>query len=119
MDINPGPAGADTGRGPLAGVLVIALEQAVAAPLATRTLADLGARVIKVEHPVRGDFTRRYDDVARAWRPTSSGSTGARSRSASTRPRSPRDNSNKRGAPADRDGPALRGVRVAAGAGSD
>jgi crotonobetainyl-CoA:carnitine CoA-transferase CaiB-like acyl-CoA transferase len=58
-------AGADSKRGPLAGVLVVALEQAVAAPLATRTLADLGARVIKVEHPVRGDFTRNYDDVAR------------------------------------------------------
>jgi crotonobetainyl-CoA:carnitine CoA-transferase CaiB-like acyl-CoA transferase len=51
-------------RGPLADVLVIALEQAVSAPLATRTLADLGARVIKVEHPVQGDFTRRYDEVA-------------------------------------------------------
>jgi len=49
--------------GPLDGVLVIALEQAVSAPLATRTLADLGARVIKVEHPGRGDFTRHYDDV--------------------------------------------------------
>jgi len=49
--------------GPLNGVLVVALEQAVAAPLATRTLADLGARVIKVERPPEGDFTRRYDDV--------------------------------------------------------
>ena len=49
--------------GPLDGVLVIALEQAVAAPLATRTLADLGARVVKIEHPGRGDFTRHYDDV--------------------------------------------------------
>jgi crotonobetainyl-CoA:carnitine CoA-transferase CaiB-like acyl-CoA transferase len=52
-------------RGPLDGVLVVALEQAVAAPLATRTLADLGARVIKIENPSSGgDFTRRYDDVA-------------------------------------------------------
>lgn len=50
--------------GPLEGVLVVAMEQAVAAPLATRTLADLGARVIKIEHPARGDFTRHYDDVA-------------------------------------------------------
>ena len=49
--------------GPLDGVLVIALEQAVAAPLATRTLADLGARVVKIEHPGRGDFTRHYDGV--------------------------------------------------------
>jgi itaconate CoA-transferase len=53
----------DTSAGPLDGVLVVALEQAVAAPLATRTLADLGARVIKIEHPAGGDFTRYYDDV--------------------------------------------------------
>ncbi len=52
-----------TADGPLAGVLVVAIEQAVAAPLATRTLADLGARVIKVERPGGGDFTRHYDDV--------------------------------------------------------
>jgi itaconate CoA-transferase len=52
-----------TAGGPLAGVLVVAIEQAVAAPLATRTLADLGARVIKIERPVGGDFTRSYDDV--------------------------------------------------------
>jgi itaconate CoA-transferase len=45
---------------PLAGVTVVSLEQAVAAPLATRHLADLGARVIKVERP-EGDFARRYD----------------------------------------------------------
>jgi itaconate CoA-transferase len=50
---------------PLKGVLVVALEQVVSAPLATRTLADLGARVIKVEHPNGGDFTRRFDDVVR------------------------------------------------------
>jgi itaconate CoA-transferase len=55
----------DMTRGPLDGVLVIAIEQAVAAPLATRTLADLGARVIKVENPSSGgDFTRGYDQVA-------------------------------------------------------
>jgi itaconate CoA-transferase len=50
---------------PLKGVLVVALEQVVSAPLATRTLADLGARVIKVEHPNGGDFTRQFDDVVR------------------------------------------------------
>lgn len=49
--------------GPLAGITVVALEQAVSAPLATRTLADLGARVIKVENPRGGDFARHYDDV--------------------------------------------------------
>jgi itaconate CoA-transferase len=55
----------DTAAGPLAGVLVVAIEQAVAAPLATRTLADLGARVVKVERPPGGDFTRHYDNVVR------------------------------------------------------
>jgi crotonobetainyl-CoA:carnitine CoA-transferase CaiB-like acyl-CoA transferase len=45
----------------LDGVLVVALEQAVAAPFATRHLADLGARVIKIERPGQGDFARRYD----------------------------------------------------------
>ncbi len=45
----------------LAGVTVVAIEQAVAAPLATRHLADLGARVIKVERPGAGDFARGYD----------------------------------------------------------
>ncbi|GGJ62788.1 CaiB/BaiF CoA transferase family protein [Streptomyces brasiliensis] len=49
--------------GPLSGVTVVALEQAVAAPLCSRTLADLGARVIKVENPRGGDFARQYDDV--------------------------------------------------------
>jgi itaconate CoA-transferase len=46
---------------PLEDVTVVALEQAVAAPFATRQLADLGARVIKVERPVTGDFARNYD----------------------------------------------------------
>jgi itaconate CoA-transferase len=46
---------------PLAGLTVVALEQAVAAPFATRQLADLGARVIKVERAGTGDFARGYD----------------------------------------------------------
>ncbi|MDQ2741927.1 MAG: CoA transferase, partial [Chloroflexota bacterium] len=46
---------------PLEGITVVALEQAVAAPFATRQLADLGARVIKIERPDGGDFARRYD----------------------------------------------------------
>jgi itaconate CoA-transferase len=46
---------------PLAGITVVALEQAVAAPFATRQLADLGARVVKVERPGVGDFARHYD----------------------------------------------------------
>lgn len=54
-------AQADEGMLPLEGIMVIALEQAVAAPLATRHLADLGARVIKVERPGIGDFARGYD----------------------------------------------------------
>ncbi|MEC3980716.1 CaiB/BaiF CoA transferase family protein [Amycolatopsis sp. H20-H5] len=47
--------------GPLAGLVVVSLEQAVAAPLATRHLADLGARVLKIERPGTGDFARGYD----------------------------------------------------------
>jgi itaconate CoA-transferase len=48
----------------LEGVMVVALEQAVAAPFATRQLADLGARVIKIERPGAGDFARHYDRTA-------------------------------------------------------
>ena len=48
---------------PLAGLLVVSLEQAVAAPMASRRLADAGARVIKLERP-EGDFARGYDKVA-------------------------------------------------------
>jgi itaconate CoA-transferase len=50
---------------PLEGVTVVSLEQAVAAPFATRQLADLGARVIKVERPGVGDFARGYDETVR------------------------------------------------------
>jgi len=46
---------------PLDGITVVAIEQAVAAPFATRQLADLGARVIKIERPDGGDFARAYD----------------------------------------------------------
>jgi crotonobetainyl-CoA:carnitine CoA-transferase CaiB-like acyl-CoA transferase/citrate lyase beta subunit len=56
----PGPREA-TSALPLAGIVVVTLEQAVAAPFATRQLADLGARVIKVERPGSGDFARDYD----------------------------------------------------------
>lgn len=55
----PPPA---AGALPLQGITVLSLEHAVAAPFATRQLADLGARVIKVERPGTGDFARSYDD---------------------------------------------------------
>jgi formyl-CoA transferase len=48
---------------PLQGITVVSLEQAVAAPFATRQLADLGARVIKIERPDGGDFARGYDEA--------------------------------------------------------
>jgi itaconate CoA-transferase len=48
---------------PLDGVTVVSIEQAVAAPFATRQLADLGARVIKIERPDGGDFARGYDQT--------------------------------------------------------
>ncbi|MCP3800924.1 CoA transferase [Allokutzneria sp. A3M-2-11 16] len=49
--------------GPLSGVVVVSLEQAVAVPYASRLLADLGARVIKVERVGGGDFARHYDNA--------------------------------------------------------
>lgn len=56
------PSG-DAAAGPLTGLVVVALEQAVAAPFATRQLADAGARVIKIERVGEGDFARHYDDA--------------------------------------------------------
>jgi itaconate CoA-transferase len=50
---------------PLEGITVVALEQAVSVPFATRQLADLGARVIKVERPEVGDFARSYDETVK------------------------------------------------------
>jgi itaconate CoA-transferase len=50
---------------PLDGITVLALEHAIAAPFCTRQLADLGARVIKIERPGVGDFGRHYDDRVR------------------------------------------------------
>lgn len=47
---------------PLDGVTVVTLEHAIAAPFCTRQLADLGARVIKIERPGTGDFARAYDE---------------------------------------------------------
>ena len=50
---------------PLKGITVVTLEHAIAAPFATRQLADLGARVIKIERPGTGDFARGYDSRVR------------------------------------------------------
>src|SRR5881398_3584162 len=50
---------------PLEGITIVSLEQAVAAPFATRQLADLGARVVKIERPGVGDFARAYDETVR------------------------------------------------------
>jgi itaconate CoA-transferase len=50
---------------PLQGITVVTLEHAIAAPFATRQLADLGARVIKIERPGSGDFARGYDERVR------------------------------------------------------
>ena len=59
------PQGHTEAQGPLAGIVVVAVEQAVAAPFATRQLADLGADVIKVERAGDGDFARGYDATVR------------------------------------------------------
>jgi len=59
---DPATLGADL---PLDGILVVSLEQAIAGLYATRQLADLGARVIKVERPGGGDFARDYDRTVR------------------------------------------------------
>ena len=50
---------------PLDGITIVALEHVIAAPFATRQLADLGARVIKIERPGAGDFARHYDERAK------------------------------------------------------
>jgi len=50
---------------PLDGVTVVTLEHAIAAPFCTRQLADMGARVIKIERPGSGDFARAYDERVR------------------------------------------------------
>ncbi len=61
---NPDPLNTNPAtKGPLHGLLVVAMEQAVAAPLCTARLADAGARVIKIERE-RGDFARGYDTAA-------------------------------------------------------
>src|SRR3990172_1784104 len=49
----------------LEDVTVVSVEQSVAGPFATRQLADLGARVIKIERPGSGDFARHYDETVR------------------------------------------------------
>ncbi len=58
------PASAKNGKLPLTGLKVLSLEMAVAAPLCTRYLADMGADVIKVERQGSGDFGRQYDSAA-------------------------------------------------------
>jgi itaconate CoA-transferase len=57
--------GHPTSTRPLDGITVVSIEQAVAAPFATRQLADLGARVIKIERPGAGDFARGYDQTVK------------------------------------------------------
>jgi len=59
------PAGNTPAPRPLDGITVISLEHAIAAPFCTRQLADLGARVVKIERPGSGDFARGYDERVR------------------------------------------------------
>ena len=65
MSKQTAPSPTQTGVRPLDHITVVSLEHAIAAPFCTRQLADLGARVIKVERPVVGDFARAYDQRAR------------------------------------------------------
>jgi crotonobetainyl-CoA:carnitine CoA-transferase CaiB-like acyl-CoA transferase len=65
MSKQTAPSSKQTGVRPLDHITVVSLEHAIAAPFCTRQLADLGARVIKVERPVVGDFARAYDQRAR------------------------------------------------------
>jgi len=63
--VNDRTVGPNPNARPLEGLLVVAVEQAVAAPFASRQLADLGARVIKIERPGVGDFARSYDTTVK------------------------------------------------------
>ena len=65
LDSAPGPDKTRRLSGPLEGITVLSLEQAISAPLCTRHLAELGARVIKVENPGIGDTARHYDGAVR------------------------------------------------------
>jgi crotonobetainyl-CoA:carnitine CoA-transferase CaiB-like acyl-CoA transferase len=83
MHANPPPAVRNAANAPLAGITIVALQQAVSAPMCTRVLADFGERVIKVENPKGGDFARDYDDVVNGpngLAATSFGPTAGRSR---------------------------------------
>jgi hypothetical protein len=77
-------------RLPLSGITVLSLEQAIAAPLGSRHLADWGACVIKIERPDSGDFARGYDATMHglssqfAWAHRSKESTGRRRRTLSS-----------------------------------
>jgi crotonobetainyl-CoA:carnitine CoA-transferase CaiB-like acyl-CoA transferase len=63
---------------PLKGLTVVTLEHAIAAPFATRQLADLGARVIKIERPGAATSRAATTSACAAWPRTSSGPTAAR-----------------------------------------
>ena len=63
--MTPANLNTQSGPRPLDGITVISLEHAIAAPFCTRQLADMGARVIKIERPGVGDFARNYDTRTR------------------------------------------------------